>query len=333
MASLDDIEKILLKLLDQSKKTERAEKDKDNKYENKVANTLDKVSKAFADLGLGTRSGQTGSAGNELIKTGGQLSGSKAVQTLPLPKLTGEALDKKAKQTLNDLQNQILDRKYPNSKGALKRKAEKEAAAETESAAAETEGAAAEGVAAEGAESAATVFGSTGLAGITEGLAGFAAELTAITGPIGVIIGGVALLGGIVYEVVSGFVKLATYLVELPGRVLAWSNSLLKSQEYLKEFSGAMAAIFNNKEIFETFQNIRVGNATAGSANNLEKSYESLSQSLQPLNILVTNIWNEGVSVIVQIMTVLVELFKSYFSDILSCFGNNFKNFRACKCI
>lgn len=92
----------------------------------------------------------------------------------------------------------------------------------------------------------------------------------------------------------------------------SWSKSLLDSQENLKQFSGAMASVYNRKEIFETLQNMRVGEATAGSAGNLEDAYENLSIALEPATILLTNIWNNGVAILVNLMAAIIETVQSY---------------------
>lgn len=303
MADLNDVVKLLEKLFDQGKK-KNDDKNKEinsvNSPNNKITYELEKFSRAFENLGFGSRSGNKvgGSVGNELVKTGGQLSGG-------FKPFAGVKFDPKSGQWIPPTPGgPIGTGPIPGSPAGVGPTA---GAPAWEAGAAEATGAAEAG---------------TGVAGMLEGLgaglAEIAAPIAAIAGPIAIIVGGVTLIAGVIYKVVEGLVKLGVYLVEMPFRVKEWANSLLKSQEYLKQFSGAMAAVFNRKEIFETYQNMRIGAATAGSAGNLEKAYEGLSEALEPLNILMANIWNEGVTVIVQIMTVLVDIVKFALQDILT---------------
>lgn len=282
MASLDDIERILLKILEQDKKKERADKtDKVTGQGTKIAAQLDKLSYAFDKLGLGSR----GSGGNGGSNT-------------PFTPIARSSLEKSFKGFTPNINHIPGKLNSPIGTGEIPGQSDAPLNIAADAAA----------TASEGTSEASGIAGLLGSAG--EGLASIAAPIEAIAGPIGIIVGAVTILSGIL-------VKIATTIVNMPWTIQNWANSLLKSQEYLKQFSGAMAAVFNRKEIFETYQNMRIGAATSASAGNLEAAYESLSQALEPINILLSNIWNEGLTIIVQIMTVLVDIIKYGLKEIL----------------
>lgn len=116
-------------------------------------------------------------------------------------------------------------------------------------------------------------------------------------------------------------VALGVELAKLPGQIKDWANSLLESQRKLGEVSGAMAQVFARKDVFDTFRNQRIGDATAGSAGNLEGSYEHLSNALESIDTLTSNIWNDGVAIITELFADLMDIMNVVVVPVLKAIG------------
>ncbi len=140
-----------------------------------------------------------------------------------------------------------------------------------------------------GAETAAAGAGAAegagaGAAAAGEGAAAAGGEALA-SNPVGWAIAALLAIPAAVGLLVYEFGKAAV-------NIKKWSEQLLESQRYLADFSGEMAVVFANKEVSETFRNMRIGDATAESAGNLSETLQETYDLLEPFTVMVTNFLN-----------------------------------------
>jgi hypothetical protein len=146
------------------------------------------------------------------------------------------------------------------------------------------------------AGAAAVGAGAAEAGGMLAGLGGVGAALA--SNPVGWIVAGVAAVAAVVTE-----------LALLPFQLRDFGKSVVDSQKELAEFSGSMAQVFAQREVFEAMQGMRVGEARAESTGRLETAYEGLSTALEPITNLLTNWFNTGLANLLEIVTTVVEIF------------------------
>jgi len=105
----------------------------------------------------------------------------------------------------------------------------------------------------------------------------------------------------------AGAVALGKELVELPFKLEEWGRTLLDSQRYLAEFSGSMASVFANADMRAYARNAKLGEETAGSASHLQESTDDLADALEPVQALLTDIKNEALADVIDLIKPLAQ--------------------------
>jgi hypothetical protein len=139
-----------------------------------------------------------------------------------------------------------------------------------------------------------TITGAKGASGAGDAAAGAAGGGEALAG-----------LAANPYAIAAGVVAA---LAALPFILESFASGLLDSRKALAEFSGSMAQVFAKKEIFETFQSMRLGESRAGSTGRLEQAWEHLSEALEPVSTLFANVGADFLAVIIDLVGYLVDL-------------------------
>lgn len=155
------------------------------------------------------------------------------------------------------------------------------------------------------------------VSGIGEGISDMSDSFDALaSGDIGAVVGELGSLG----DAVAGLANPLTAIPAAIGLAIAafvaignaakdLAANALKGVEYLKDFSGAMASVFARKEVFETMQNIKVGAKLAEGAGNVESAYENISTAMEPTTSALSDIWNNGVAILVDMVAGIFKMF------------------------
>jgi hypothetical protein len=132
--------------------------------------------------------------------------------------------------------------------------------------------------------------------------------LSAFGGPVTAVVGKFIELGikgiGILWNLFEGFAKAAFGLEH-------WNDSLLETQRHFAEFSGSMAQVISQWDVFKALQAQQVGEKLAPSAGDLEQSMEKLSSAIQPYTTGIQEILNIILTVIVDVITAFIEGFEA----------------------
>lgn len=80
---------------------------------------------------------------------------------------------------------------------------------------------------------------------------------------------------------------------ELIAGIRSWGDSLMQSQEHLKNFSGVMAEAYLQQERRQILRAIQTGARTGGTVLDLQKSLDEFKDQIQPYKDLLSNIFNE----------------------------------------
>jgi hypothetical protein len=128
-----------------------------------------------------------------------------------------------------------------------------------------------------------------------EGLAAAGAEAGAAGGPVGI---GVAAAVGI-----------AAAIAASPFIITEFNKSLIEGQRAVAEFSGSMAQIVAQHDVFTILQQNRLGEARSDSYQALEDSFEDLSEALEPLTTAFVNLGASLLSNLTELVSILVRLY------------------------
>jgi hypothetical protein len=139
--------------------------------------------------------------------------------------------------------------------------------------------------------------GGTILAGAVGRLAGQA--VGAAAGAIGGAIGG-PVVGEAVNLVVNGFIRAAS-------SVVTFAEDMSKANQALAEFSPSMAAIFAQSHLRDVQRQIGMGEATAGTASNLQDSLNDLKDTLAPIGVVLRNLANTVLATLMRALTFLLK--------------------------
>lgn len=142
-----------------------------------------------------------------------------------------------------------------------------------------------------------------GLGSAAGGLMGFGTRIAALAGPIGMI--------------AAATVQAVVALIKMPFALADFGESILESQRKLAEFSPSMAKVFAEKDIQDTFRNMKQGEDTADSAGNLQDSLGKLQDTLEPIKVLFQNLVNNVLSGFIRFVTKILEAMIPFFNGVI----------------
>lgn len=100
-------------------------------------------------------------------------------------------------------------------------------------------------------------------------------------------------------------------LLDMPGALLNWGESLRDSQEHLRAFSGLMANTFAEAEVRQMMRNFDSAQRTGASTQNLSRALDDILDTIQPYRDLFTNISNTVVAIAIKMGALAAEVAKS----------------------
>jgi hypothetical protein len=101
--------------------------------------------------------------------------------------------------------------------------------------------------------------------------------------------------------------KTTVAMVELPGRLYDFSDSVLKANRATAEVSTGMAQVFAQSDFRDMMRDMNVGERTAGTAGGLADSMADLKDSIAEIKILMQNILNVVAQQIVRALTIMAD--------------------------
>lgn len=130
-------------------------------------------------------------------------------------------------------------------------------------------------------------------------------------GAEGLIAGGVeaGAAGGPVGLGVAAVVGIAAAIAASPFIITEFNKSLIEGQRSVAEFSGSMAQVVAQHDVFGILQANRLGEARSDSYQALEDSFEDLSEALEPLTTAFVNLGASLLSNLTELIAILVRLY------------------------
>jgi hypothetical protein len=103
---------------------------------------------------------------------------------------------------------------------------------------------------------------------------------------------GAALAGGPVGIAVAAVITAGEAAIGFGKAIHGAAEETLRAQERLARASGAMASVFAEREVIEILRDQRQGGKLAGTARDLSRGEQSLKDTVEPIETLITNIKN-----------------------------------------
>ena len=125
-------------------------------------------------------------------------------------------------------------------------------------------------------------------------------------------------LGGMIGKAMGTVAEITIGIATLPAQVKNFAQSLLQAQFAFAEMSPAMSGVQLRWEMFSDLLNMRMGQGLSESSGNLEKSLESLTNTLAPYVAAIFNILNMALTYIVTVIDTILKVIEFGFEMLLS---------------
>lgn len=153
--------------------------------------------------------------------------------------------------------------------------------------------------------------------GIGKAIGGATARITGRSAKTAGVMSGAA---GAVGGAVGGVAALTVGFTKATQQVMAWTDAAFDSARKLAEVSGSMAYVVANRDIQQMFRDMGRGEATSGTAMELMQSEDKLKDTLQPIIILLDNIWNTILKTVIDLIVppleIIVDIIKFIYEGI-----------------